>query len=1148
MSLKNRDVFAKDPGKNELVNNGVAQVADVRTAEQLQTLRYELETFVCDGQYGRGLERILSSYLTNYSKPQQPAVWVSGFYGSGKSHLVKMLRHLWTDFEFSDDQAKARGIARLSTAIKDLLTELSAVGKSQGGLHAASGTLGAGAGDSVRLALLGIVFRSAGLPENYAEARFVMWLRHSGLLPKVESHVRKAGKSFEAELKHLYVSPVIAQALRAADPDLAKSDADVRSLLKAQYPPREDITIGEMNDAIRDALSKDGRFPCTLIVLDEVQQYIGDNTQRTYSVQEVTESCTAQFGGQLLFVGTGQTALTGTPQLQRLKDRFRIPVELSDTDVETVVRQIVLLKKPDKEQQLRKVLEEGSGEISRQLQGTKLEARREDDEYLAADYPLLPVRRRFWERALRAVDRAGTAGQLRTQLKIVHEAARATADKPLGTVVAGDFVFDQIATDLTQTGVLLREIDEKIRKLRDGKPKGILKSRLCALTFLIGKLPREAGVDDGIRATADVLADLLVEDLSAGSTELRKQVPELLAELVEGRHLMQVDDEYRLQTRESAEWERDYGDRIVKLLNNDRELADERAHLMRAECGDLLADVKITQGKSKVARKIDPCFSAEKPPVNGPSIPIWIRDGWNEDEKAVLADCRADSTDSPLVYVFIPRRSAEEFKKAVAACKAAEDTLLVRGTPISLEGQEARRAMETRLADARAKRTNILDDIFKSSRVFLAGGAEKTGFVLSTIVEDAAKDALLRLFPQFHLADDARWGNVIERVRKGDGNALESVGYSSDVEKHPVCAAVLSHVGAGKKGRDIRKHFGGSPFGWSQDAVDAALMVLFNSGHLTAKQDGRPLTIAQLDQTKIGIADFRVESANVTTPQRIALRKLFQEAGIPCRPNEESAAAVKFLEEVLLRGQSAGGDPPAPAPPDLTEIKDLKQLSGNEQLVALYNAREELLKQSGEWQKRAKQIEQRLPRWRILQNLLRRADGLDIAAEIGLQVQAIVDNRSLLKDPDPIAPLCDRLCQDLRTALVESHRKFVAEHVAQLKHLDDADAWRNITEEQRSDILSSRKLMQVPTISVGTEQELLDSLNRISLEEWTSQRDALPERFNQSLHDAAVLLEPKVQRIRLPSATLKTEQDVDDWLSVVRDKIITHLHDGPVVL
>src|SRR5690606_39823948 len=64
----------------------------------------------------KGMSHILETYLKNIDQAQQPAVWVSGFYGSGKSHLVKMLRALWVDTVF-EDGATARGIAKLPQGI-----------------------------------------------------------------------------------------------------------------------------------------------------------------------------------------------------------------------------------------------------------------------------------------------------------------------------------------------------------------------------------------------------------------------------------------------------------------------------------------------------------------------------------------------------------------------------------------------------------------------------------------------------------------------------------------------------------------------------------------------------------------------------------------------------------------------------------------------------------------------------------------------------------------------------------------------------------------------------------------------------------------------------------------------------------------------
>ena len=717
--MKNRDVFQRDPDRIRLLNNGVAVMSDALTADERRTLRFELEHFVCEGQYRSGLVRILESYVSRQGQPEQPAAWISGFFVSGKSHLAKMLRFLRTDYTSPEDGASARGLARLPHDVLELLTEVSTLGRRGHGLHAAAGTLGAG--ESVRLALLGIVFKSADLPEGFPQARFCLWLEKNGLYDRVRAALEAEGRSFRSELNDLYVSPRIAKALLSADPSFADSEKAARAALRAQFSKPRDITTDEFIAALQDTLAPGGEMPGSVVILDEVQQYIGDDTGRSYVVQEIVEACSKRFGDRVLFVRTGQTALSGTPALHRLQGRFTINVELSDHDVETVIRRVVLAKRPDRVNDVQSSLEASAGEIDRHLVGTRIAPSAEDQSILVDEYPLLPVRGRFWEHALRAVDRAGMAGQLRTQLSIVYNAIRHTANERVGTVVPADFLFDELSASLLRSSVLLREIHEAIVKQRqDGTREGELKSRLCALVFLIRKLPREAGADIGVRANAGTSADLLVENLANDGAALRGRLPVLLDDLVDAGTLMKLDDEYSLQTRESSEWESEFRNRRNRLANDIARMAAERASLLGAAVQDVVGSIRLLHGTSKEPRKLSLLFSADPPPDGGRDVPVWIRDGWGARESAVVADARAAGPDNPVIHVFVPRSHAEGLARLVADQGAAKATLAYKGVPSTPEGSEARQGMETRLSEAENNLRALVADIAGGARSFRA--------------------------------------------------------------------------------------------------------------------------------------------------------------------------------------------------------------------------------------------------------------------------------------------------------------------------------------------------------------------------------------------------------------------------------------------
>lgn len=563
--MKIFEALDRDPRTSSLANGGQARIMDEPDELKIRELRAELETFVCDGQYGNAIERILQSYLTQLDRPRQHAAWVSGFFGSGKSHLLKMLGHLWVDTPFEDGSTARSLVPQLPDEIVALFRELDTqVARSGKPAIAAAGTMPSGSGDRVRLTVLSIILRACGLPDQYSQAQFCFWLRDQGYLEQVRSTVEAAGKDWFKELNNMYVSRLIAQAVLACDPNFAEDERGARQVLRVQFPnPTTDISTAEFIEAARKALAPDGELPLTVLILDEVQQYIGDSTDRAVIFTEIAEAIQTQMDSRVMLVASGQSALSATPLLQRLRDRFRINVQLSDTDVETVTRKVLLRKKPSAIDHIRNALERNAGEISKHLQGTRLAERSEDRQIIVEDYPLLPTRRRFWEECFRAVDAAGSQSQLRSQLRILSDALKDIAESDLGTVIPADKLFEAIAPDLVSTGVLLNEIYTRIQELDDGSDEGRMKKRLCGLIFLINKLPREAGVDVGVRATAKILADLLVEDLDADSGPLRKTVETLLESLVNDGMLMKVGDEYRIQTTEGAEWDRAFRERVA---------------------------------------------------------------------------------------------------------------------------------------------------------------------------------------------------------------------------------------------------------------------------------------------------------------------------------------------------------------------------------------------------------------------------------------------------------------------------------------------------------------------------------------------------------------------------------------------------------
>lgn len=1143
MTLLNKDVFAVDPSGRTLPNDGVAALDTPTTPDEWGVLKYELEQFVAEGEYGEGLRRLLNSFLAHLDKETQPACWVSGFYGSGKSHFLRVLTYLWTNPLI--DGVSARSLVQLPPDVKVLLKELDSFAKRDRTVtFAAAGVMRRGRNASMAQPLLEIFLSAAGLPTQYGPAKFALWLHEEGLWEGFVAAMQARGKSVDEVNRNLFVSSAVREALLDVNPGFASSPADAGQLLRANYQIK-DISDDMVVDTIRQVLEGVGRgsqygakatMPLTLLVIDELQQYIGDDVQLLLEVQVSIERLTKQFGGRLLVVSAGQSALTANEMLARFQDRFTVQVQLQSRDVETVVRQVVLRKDPTRVPELDSALTSVSGEISRHLGGSKLAARPADTADFVADYPLLPTRRRFMETALRAVDR-GAAGQLRSQLRVTLEAVGDVAALPLGNVVPGDVIFTSKKEDMLNQGVILHELADRIAGVRDGTAEGETRARAVELIFLISQLDDS----EGVHPTVDVLADLMVTDLNAGSANLRANLPGLLEPLV-GSLLILDEREYRLQSPTDAEWNRAFKEKRQAYLINTTEQVHAREDAISRRLGQELSVVKVVQGTTNTPRKWSVHHGEAVPETNSTELVLWVRSAWESSERQVLATVREQGQDSPIVTLLLPKLRDQDFKNAIADWRAAAHVVGTQPAPTTDEGHRARDAMMSLAARAEAKVNGYASEVLAAAQVLLGGGETISG---SGNLPSAAKEALgkaaIRKFPQFRDADHGGWPTVFKRAKDGDSDALRAVEHNNEAASHSVVKEVKAHIGtATQSGASIHRHFMAEPYGWPKDAINGALAVLVQAEEVSASNGATPVPSSNLTEPIMTKLNYKVETVTVSFSQKQALKMLSNKLSLPVNPVDVPACLTTLRDAAL----AAGGEAPLPQVPSTADLDILLGKFGAEQQVDVAEQVPILLAQLDTWRATKRLADTRLPEWQEARELLRHARSLPTHGERLAALEAIKDQRSLLADPNPLSPILAALRADLRIAIQNAHDEAAAARNAAAGRLEATPQWTQLPESERSAFLEQNGLAAPETPTIADDTRLLAALDGRTLAARRDQAAAFAGKAEPAVERLIARVTPQAKVIHAKPGLITTDQEAEVYLSDLRAAIIEALADG----
>ena len=493
-----RDIIKRDIGVKV---EGVVKVFD-RSA-----LANEVREYVVTDKIEDELKRIVDTF-TQVSETLRRGgaardvmgMWVSGFFGSGKSHFAKVLGYLLQNDELGSDGERCidafvkhlsdgprgkdvrlrLGEIKLNTQVRTIAFEI----KSRQSLTNPN---------SVGEILLSEFYRDIGFGENFVVARIERRLQQRGLLDKLtetfESLHGVPWRSADGRDDLMTVRRRLAKVLPQIDP---KEYPDEQSALQALTDMfrHEKLTAEGIADELVawvDAQkATGGKTQHLVFVIDEMGTFIGDSNERIGELNSLAEMIGNKGKGKVWLIVTSQQDLEKVvdrtnfqPALVgRLNARFELKPHLISDEINKVVSERILKKRPAEEGSLKALYAKHEGHIAN-LADIKASRRLGSitERSFIDSYPFLPHQVRLAQDIFEALSGFRISGGVRSMIAVVMEALQDLADKPVGVVVSFDQVFDAVENDLLSQEYLgasgvraIYESDERVPRCGPWSP------------------------------------------------------------------------------------------------------------------------------------------------------------------------------------------------------------------------------------------------------------------------------------------------------------------------------------------------------------------------------------------------------------------------------------------------------------------------------------------------------------------------------------------------------------------------------------------------------------------------------------------------------------------------------------------------------
>ena len=582
-----RSMFQKDINRDI---NGVIKVAQ----DDEGSLYQELSEYIITKELRRHFQTFLDNYVKAVDTPTDKiGVWISGFFGSGKSHFLKMLSYLLSNQEvrgkhaidyfadkFDDPMMYATAVKCVSIPTESILFNIDVEGPI----------------NKDKTAVLRVFAK--------------MFYNHCGFygddlkIARLERFVDKQGKTDAFRQKFQEINGSSWLDSRAAfaffEDDvvavlqsvLGMSEASARNWFNGEET--NELSIAQLVTDIKEYVDGKGQDFRLLFMIDEVGQYIGDDGDLMINLQSLVEEIGAKCMGKVWVMVTSQEAIDSVVKIagddfSKIQGRFHTRLSLSSSSVDEVIKKRVLAKTEEADMLLRMVYEKEAAVLKNlfTFNNPVLDIKGfSDGREFSATFPFVPYQFIIIQKVLAEIRKHGNSGKHlsggeRSMLSGFQEAAQKVQDKDENALVPFALFYDTVHTFLESA---IRRVIDRCQNAADNCDGIELQDvAVLKLLYLIRYI-------DDIKANIDNISVLMIDDLRTDKIALRASVTASLERLLSQNYISRNGDTYAFLTDEEQ-------DVAMDIRNTNVDTAQIISSISQTIFGEIYPAKKFRHGK-----------------------------------------------------------------------------------------------------------------------------------------------------------------------------------------------------------------------------------------------------------------------------------------------------------------------------------------------------------------------------------------------------------------------------------------------------------------------------------------------------------------------------------------------------------------------